>query len=438
LQWLFNIKNPQSRLYRWSVRLSTYNFEVIHRKGKTHQHVDALSRAPIVLHITKEDIKTSQQNIDKQSLKNAIARNGIIYVKNKGINKIVIASDLKKQIIEEYHDKMGHPGINKTVKLISQFYWWKDSFNDIKNHINSCETCQLVKISRKPTLGHLKPLETPKQPMELIGMDTIVMGSAAHNTKAKYIQLVIDHHSRYVWAFATPTNTTQSSINILSTIFRTFGTPKRLLTDNGTNYTSKQFKNFLAENKVIHSLTSPYHPQTNATCEKTNGTIVEKLRIAIKEKNHRKWSTLLPEVVNFFNNTPHDSTGFTPRFLMFGTRDSPEFSEAEQITLEKAREIAVERTEKMKAKHKERYDKCHKNIEFNIGDLVKRKVPENHPSKNKITARNEGPFEILEKKSPLTYIIGKLDNEKIINSTQAHISQLQPFINRVQINNGGV
>ncbi len=52
LQWLFNIKNPQSRLYRWSVRLSTYNFEVIHRKDKTHQHVDSLSRAPIVLHIT--------------------------------------------------------------------------------------------------------------------------------------------------------------------------------------------------------------------------------------------------------------------------------------------------------------------------------------------------------------------------------------------------
>ncbi len=58
--------------------------------------------------------------------------------------------------------------------------------------------------------------------------------------------------------------------------------------------------------------------------------------------------------MNLFNNTPHDSTGFTPRFLMFGTIDSTEFSEAEQITLEKAREIAFERTQKMKAKHKER------------------------------------------------------------------------------------
>ncbi len=90
----------------------------------------------------------------------------------------------------------------------------------------------------------------------------------------------------------------------------------------------------------------------------------------------------------------------------------------------------------MKAKHKERYDKFHKNIEFNIGDLVKKKFPENRPSLNKITVRNEGAFEILEKKSPLKYMIGKLDNEEMINSTQAHILQLQPFINRVQINNG--
>ncbi len=73
-----------------------------------------------------------------------------------------------------------------------------------------------------------------------------------------------------------------------------------LLTDNGTNYTSKQFKNFLSENKVIHSLnswmnsslSSPYNPQTNAACEKTKGTIVEKLWIVIKKES--------PKVVNSF------------------------------------------------------------------------------------------------------------------------------------------
>jgi hypothetical protein len=84
-----------------------------------------------------------------------------------------------------------------------------------------------MSISKNIQKTNIRTFETTrntKKPMELVGMYTIVIGSAAHNTKSKYIQLVIDHHSRYVWAFATPTNTTQSSINILSTIFRTFGT----------------------------------------------------------------------------------------------------------------------------------------------------------------------------------------------------------------------
>ncbi len=196
----------------------------------------------------------------------------------------------------------------------------------------------------------------------------------------------------------------QSSTNILSTIFQTFRSPKRLLTDNGTNYTSKQFKNFLSENKVIHSFSSPYHPQQTQLVKKIMELLLK--NYAIREKSHRKWSTLLPNVVNLFNNTPHESTGFTPRFLMFGTTNSSEFAESNQIALEKAQELAVERTEKLKMKHKERYDKTYIYLEFKVGDLVKRKVPENHPSKNIITTRNEGPFEVLEKKSALTYIFG--------------------------------
>ena len=47
LQWLLNMKQPKGRLYRWSVRLSTYTFKIIHRSGRSQAHVDALSRAAI-------------------------------------------------------------------------------------------------------------------------------------------------------------------------------------------------------------------------------------------------------------------------------------------------------------------------------------------------------------------------------------------------------
>ena len=45
LKWLHNLKDPKGRLGRWALALQSYNFEIIHRKGKEHQAPDALSRA---------------------------------------------------------------------------------------------------------------------------------------------------------------------------------------------------------------------------------------------------------------------------------------------------------------------------------------------------------------------------------------------------------
>jgi hypothetical protein len=71
LQWLFKIKKPTGRLYRWSVRLSAYDYKVVHRQGKNQQHVDALSRAPITMLITTDLIKKAQQE-DQMILTNRI------------------------------------------------------------------------------------------------------------------------------------------------------------------------------------------------------------------------------------------------------------------------------------------------------------------------------------------------------------------------------
>lgn len=44
LKWLDGIKHKTGRLYRWSLLLSPYNYEIIHRPGKALPHVDSLSR----------------------------------------------------------------------------------------------------------------------------------------------------------------------------------------------------------------------------------------------------------------------------------------------------------------------------------------------------------------------------------------------------------
>ncbi len=51
LTWLMKIKdpikNPTVRLARWSIYLQAYDFKIIHKAGRKHSNVDALSR-PVI------------------------------------------------------------------------------------------------------------------------------------------------------------------------------------------------------------------------------------------------------------------------------------------------------------------------------------------------------------------------------------------------------
>lgn len=48
LKWLFNLKEPNSKLMRWRVKLSEYDFEIEYKKGKQNTNADALSRLPTI------------------------------------------------------------------------------------------------------------------------------------------------------------------------------------------------------------------------------------------------------------------------------------------------------------------------------------------------------------------------------------------------------
>lgn len=400
LQWLFTRRKPTGRLFHWSVRLSMYSYTIHHRPGTNMKAADALSRIAVNTAITSEELQKAQADMDITSIKKPSKHNNLITIRRNGIHRAVVPHQLRNKILKHYHDEYGHPGINKTAKLALQFYWWRNAFKDIKTYVKSCTTCQKVKQDHRPALGIQQPIETPPQPMILWAMDTIVMGSAANSTLAKYVQLIIDHHSRYVWAFATPKNTAQTSITILERLFQTIGKPQRIITDNGTNFTSRSFRTKLHECGIKHSLISPYHPQANGLCEKANHTIITRVKLALEANPKKKWSTHLSEVTQQYNDTPHDATGFPPRYLQFGIVNSPEF--ATIIPLETARATAKIKSDSFKSNRKQVFDLKHKPSNFNVGDLVLRRVADNHPSKTKISPANDGSFVIIALLGPET------------------------------------
>ena len=416
LQWLLRSDDLDGKQWRWFLRLSTYNMQIIHRPGTQMAHVDALSRAPgtaLIFHvtpsfnsITMEQIKAAQKSSDLSFLANPILHNDIIYVRRNEALRAVVPQPLRKSIVEYYHEKFHHPGINKTRRLVGHYYWWPNLVDDVTDFVHKCSRCQLSKPSNSPSFGQLQLMPTPNQPLELVSMDTMIMGTAAKDSAAKNLQVIIDHHSRYVWAVPTPKNTFLSVRNVLQNVFSSTPWPKKILTDRGTNFTTKQFRDFLSTHDCKRILTTSYHPQTNGIVEKMNRTLKEKLVIATQNNPRRKWSSLVSDVVKSYNDTPHDVTGFPPIYLMFGLppSDSP-LPPPQMPPIETARKLAIERTLKHQEVRKVRYDETHKNIVFSPGDEVKRLIPSNHPSLHKLSPKFEGPFIVESQSGQNTYWI---------------------------------
>lgn len=95
-----------------------------------------------------------------------------------------------------------------------------------------------------------------------------------------------------------------------------FGVPEVILSDNGTQFTSKQFQLLLSKYHVSHWRTPNYHPQINDT-ERVNRVITTAIRASIK-KGHTEWTNNLQQIANAVRNSVHEATKYTPYFVLFG------------------------------------------------------------------------------------------------------------------------
>ena len=297
----------------------------------------------------------------------------------------------------------------------------------------SCRTCQLTKQPNKPTPGHMVTPNPNLEPLDIIGIDTIVMGDAAKQTKHKFIQVFVDHHSCYVWAFPTATNKAITIETLLTSLLKSGLKIKQILTDNHLNFKNKRIQKLCRENNIKHVFSTPYRPQTNGIVERVNGTLINKLRAAIEDdktnKRKRKWSTLLKDIVNNYNRTPHDVTGFSPEFLLFATDSSPTFC-SPAVSIDDARQQARERTALAQQKRKQTHDSKHEDEQYEPGDQVLWDIPPNHPKNNKLTPLRSGPY----------YVINRINDETTYDLCEtfsysgpflrAHVAHLKRFIPR--------
>lgn len=234
---------------------------------------------------------------------------------------------------------------------------------------------------------------------------------------------------------------------LVNEIFLRYGIPRRMISDNGTQFVSAVMQQIAYCLKIKHAFTLVYHPETNRV-ERRNRDLKTQLAIILGD-NHRDRSEQLLCIRFAMNTTSCSSTEFTPAYLTFGrelrTVDDnlhnfrqivlsenfiPEITpKLLQLasTLEKAKEVQEMKEER----RKEYVDRNRrKDPGYNVGDLVLATL---HPISKanrgvcfKFAPRRDGPYVIKEQKGPSSYEIEDTKNPGVALGVY-HSSALTPF-----------
>ena len=111
-------------------------------------------------------------------------------------------------------------------------------------------------------------------------------------------------------------HTTTKTITTLRHMFATHDIPEQLVSDNGPQFTSAEFDEFVKANGIQHTRSSPYHPATNGEAERFVRTFKEAMKTG-----RRGGLTLAHQLDNFlltYRTTPHSTTGVPPCELLMG------------------------------------------------------------------------------------------------------------------------
>ena len=73
--------------------------------------------------------------------------------------------------------------------------------------------------------------------------------------------VVVDSHSKWLEVEIMPSVTSESTIEKLRNMSARYGVPMQLVSDNGPQFTSREFADFMKQNGIKHTLVAPYHPR---------------------------------------------------------------------------------------------------------------------------------------------------------------------------------
>ena len=352
LKYLFNEARQipvmaSSRIQRWALTLSAYQYTIRHRPGAQMANADAFSRLPLsvapvsvptpgdlvlLVNVLSESIINAQHikiwtekdpllsrvrrfiqhgwtiTDPEPDLRPYFNRRDELSVLDGCIlwgSRIIVPPEGRDIIIEQLHDT--HPGISRMKCLARCYVWWPQLDAMIENKVQGCETCQLHRPL--PPKAPLHPWESPNCSWSRLHIDH------AGPYLGKLYLILVDAFSKWIEVHIVNSTSSEATIEKLRTIFSTHGLPEQIVSDNATSFTSQEFQDFTKSNGIKHILTSPYHPASNGLAERAVQTFksaVSKLEGSIQDR-----------ILRFlfkYRITPQTTTSLSPAEILMGRR----------------------------------------------------------------------------------------------------------------------
>ncbi|XP_023238176.1 uncharacterized protein K02A2.6-like [Centruroides sculpturatus] len=143
--------------------------------------------------------------------------------------------------------------------LARSIVWWPGIDSDLERTVKECILCQ--SYHRNPPSTNTLRWPIPEEPWSRVHIDF------AGPFLGKMFLIGIDAKTKYPEIQIMQSTDSSATILALRSWFSRHGLPLHVHSDNGPQFTSREFRMFLAQNGIRQTFSSPYHPATNGAVE---------------------------------------------------------------------------------------------------------------------------------------------------------------------------
>ncbi|KZV51588.1 hypothetical protein F511_10541 [Dorcoceras hygrometricum] len=324
---------------QWLAKLLGYEFQIRYKAGNLNGAADALSRCvetegnsisipqwqdmqEITAAVQQDSkLRDIMDKVEKGGMTNAaytISR-GLLWHKNRMV--LPRASKCVNRIIDEGHNSAegGHAGAYRTLRRISNNFYWAGMKKDVYKHVAECLICQRQKYQTLKPAGLLQPLPIPEQVWEDISMDFITGLPKSKGFEVLFV--VIDRLSKYGHFILLKHPYTAQGVaeKFVKEVVRLHGIPRSIVSDRDSVFMSHFWREVFRLQGTKLTMSSAYHAETDGQTEVLNRCIETYLRCFVSEQP-RNWSAWVHWAEYWYNTAYQTAAGMSPFEVVYGRK----------------------------------------------------------------------------------------------------------------------